>query len=64
MATRKQILNRKRNWSIFLAKGILHSLSEIQDFFELYADAASYGECEKCREATGRMLEILKEHKI
>ena len=46
MATRKQILNRKRNWSIFLAKGILHSLSEIQDFFELYADAASYEECE------------------
>lgn len=47
-----------------MAKGILHSLSEIQDFFELYADAASYGECEKCREATGRILEILKEYKI
>jgi len=48
MATRKQILCRKRNWLIFRLRGVLSLMKVLQQFFYDRDDKTAYNECEKC----------------
>jgi len=64
MATERQILNRKRNWNIFLIKGVLDSILRVRRFFIEQDDEAGCNKCDKCLTDTREVLKILKEYKI
>lgn len=64
MATEKQVLNRKRNWNIFLIKGILDSTLRVRRFFLEQDDKIGLDECNECLARAENVLKILKEYKI
>jgi len=64
MATERQVLNRKRNWNIFLIKGVLDSMLRVRRFFIEQDDEAGCNKCDKCLTDTREVLKILKEYVI
>jgi len=64
MATKKQILCRKRNWLVFRLKGVLPLMKVLQRFFYERDDKMAYNECEKCLASVIEILRKLEGYKL